>query len=365
MGTKFNIAALASVMAAAATTPLSAIAQAEEARVLEEVTVTARRREENLQDVPMAVTAISGEELTRAGADDITASRKFTPSVTLEPSRATNTTLTAFIRGVGQQDPLAGFEQGVALYIDDVYIARPQGSLLSIYDVERVEVLRGPQGTLYGRNAVGGAIKYVTKKLSGEHEFRARTQFGQYGQRDVVLTGTMPVTDTLAVGGTVASFNRDGYGDNLTTGAENYDKDIFAYRVSAEWTPSPDVFVRLAYDHTDDDSSPVAGYRPFPGAASGAPVLDDLRDTLAGAADLPTTAGIDGENEIESEGIHFSIDWDITSSLRLRSITADREDLTHSVIDFDSLASPTLMRRSSTTTSSSVRNSSCCSMAID
>ncbi|HBX73259.1 MAG TPA: TonB-dependent receptor, partial [Halieaceae bacterium] len=97
---------------------------------------------------------------------DISELAQIIPSVTLEPSRATSTTLTAFIRGVGQQDPLAGFEQGVALYLDDVYIARPQGALLDIYDVERVEVLRGPQGTLYGRNAVGGAIKYVTRRLS-------------------------------------------------------------------------------------------------------------------------------------------------------------------------------------------------------
>ncbi len=79
---------------------------------------------------------------------------------------ATNSTLTAFIRGVGQQDPVAGFEQGVGIYLDDVYLNRPQGAVLDIYDVERIEVLRGPQGTLYGRNTVGGAVKYVTRRLS-------------------------------------------------------------------------------------------------------------------------------------------------------------------------------------------------------
>ena len=106
--------------------------------VLEEIITTARRREESLQDVPIAVTAFSSEELALRGASDITEIAQSTPSVTLEPSRATNSTLTAFIRGIGQQDPLAGFEQGVALYIDDVYIARPQGALLDIYDVERI-----------------------------------------------------------------------------------------------------------------------------------------------------------------------------------------------------------------------------------
>jgi len=165
-------------------------------RLLDEITVTARRREENLQDVPAAVTAFSGQDLQLRGASDITEIAQQAPSVTLEPSRATNSTLTAFIRGIGQQDPLAGFEQGVALYVDDIYIARPQGALLDIYDVERVEVLRGPQGTLYGRNAVGGAIKYVTRRLGDEPAFRAKASLGTYNQRDLVLTGSAPVSAT-------------------------------------------------------------------------------------------------------------------------------------------------------------------------
>ena len=119
----------------------------------------------SLQDVPIAVTAYSGEQLERQGALDITDIGDTTPNVTLEASRGTNSTLTAFIRGVGQQDPVAGFEQGVGIYLDDVYLNRPQGAVLDIYDVERIEVLRGPQGTLYGRNTIGGAVKYVTRRL--------------------------------------------------------------------------------------------------------------------------------------------------------------------------------------------------------
>ncbi len=113
-----------------------------------EIVVTARRRNEILLDVPIAVTAYSGEQLERQGAIDITDVSDTTPNVNLETSRGTNTTLTAFIRGVGQQDPVAGFEQGVGIYIDDVYLNRPQGALQDIYDVELIEILRGPQGNL-------------------------------------------------------------------------------------------------------------------------------------------------------------------------------------------------------------------------
>lgn len=304
---------------------------------LEEIQVTARRRSESLQDVPIAVTAFTAEDLAMRGAPDITDIAQVAPSVTLEPSRATNTTLTAFIRGVGQQDPLAGFEQGVALYLDDIYIARPQGALLDIYDVERVEVLRGPQGTLYGRNAVGGAIKYVTKRLADEPEFNVRASYGTYNQIDVVAKASAPVSDKFRVGATVASLNRDGFGENLTTGEEHYNKKIFAARASMEFLPRENLFIRISADYTDDDSNAVSGHRENPAAVSGNPVLDDVYDTEAGASINASTAGIDGNNEVEAKGIQGTIEWEASDSFTFKSITAYREDYTESVIDFDSL----------------------------
>jgi iron complex outermembrane receptor protein len=113
----------------------------------QQIVVTARRRNELLLDVPIAVTAYSGEQLDRQGALDITDVADTTPNVTLEVSRGTNSTLTPFIRGIGQQDPVAGFEQGVGLYLDDVYLNRPQAAVLGKLDLEPFEVLRGPQGT--------------------------------------------------------------------------------------------------------------------------------------------------------------------------------------------------------------------------
>ena len=235
-------------------------ASAEEAAPAK-VVVTARRREETLQDVPVSVTAFSADQLSKQAVPDVTALALALPNTTLKASRATNSTLTAFIRGVGQADPLAGFESGVGIYIDDIYLARPQAAVADIYDVERIEVLRGPQGTLYGRNTIGGAVKYVTRKLGPQRDVRLRATVGNYQQREVVVTASTPLTDTARIGGTFARFKRDGFGTNLFTGAGNYDKDVNAARLSAEFTPNQDLFIRIAGDITQDDSSPKNGHR--------------------------------------------------------------------------------------------------------
>lgn len=295
---------------------------------LEEIQVTARRRTESLQDVPIAVTAISGAELTKLGAPDITYLAQSIPNTTLKVSRGTNTTLTAFIRGVGQQDPVAGFEAGVGLYIDDVYYNRPQGGVLDIYDVERVEVLRGPQGTLYGRNTIGGAIKYVTKRLGDEASLDLSFAGGTYGQHELKATGELPVTNDFKLGASVAYLQRNGYGENINTGEEHYDKDILAFRASAEFTPSPELFIRLSGDYLRDNSSPKSGHRLIPGLFGGAPVLDDVFDTRA---------GMTGRNEAEYYGGAMLVEYEVSEKVTLKNILAYREDESYQLIDFDSL----------------------------
>ncbi|MEM7740426.1 MAG: TonB-dependent receptor, partial [Pseudomonadota bacterium] len=293
------------------------------------ITVTARRRGESLQDVPVAVTSISGEQLENLGAPDITYVAQTTPNVTLEVSRGTNTTLTAFIRGVGQQDPVAGFENGVGIYIDDVYLNRPQGVVLDLYNVERIEVLRGPQGTLYGRNTIGGAVKYVTRRLGDEPSVSVRGTYGSFNQRDVLVTAETPITDTLRVGGTIASFKRDGFGENVTTGAENYDKEIIAARATVEFEPNDRLFVRLAGDYLEDTSNIRGGFREIPDLTDpNGPRVTDVFDTAG---------GIQGPNELEAWGAALTAELKLTDNLTLKSITALREDETETQIDFDAL----------------------------
>jgi iron complex outermembrane receptor protein len=334
-------AALLASLSSLSTMPTLAYAQSGDAASNADdgtIIVTARRREESLQDVPMAVSAFSAETLTNRGVENISEIAQSAPSVTLEPSRATNSTLTAFIRGVGQQDPLAGFEPGVALYIDDIYMARPQGALLDVYDVERIEILRGPQGTLYGRNAVGGAIKYVTRKLGADPSADLKLSYGSYNQIDAVAKVSTPLTDTVRIGLAAASLNRDGFGENLTTGLDNYNKKVLALRGSLEIQPSDALFIRLSGDYTDDDSNPVAGWRPFPGRRSGTPVTSGRYDTYAGAATNASTGGIGGNNEVNAWGAQALIELKASDAITLKSITAWRKDDTESVIDFDSLA---------------------------
>ncbi|MEX0915529.1 MAG: TonB-dependent receptor plug domain-containing protein, partial [Wenzhouxiangellaceae bacterium] len=302
--------------------------QSEEAADLGAVQVTARRREESLRDVPISVTALSGEQLQDRGAVDITYLNQVVPNTTIEVSRGTNSTLTAFIRGVGQQDPVAGFEQGVGIYLDDVYLNRPQAAVLEIYDIERVEVLRGPQGTLYGRNTIGGAVKYVTKRLGREATASIEGSIGNFSQRDLIVKGEMPIGDTFAVGAAFATFNRDGFGRNLFLDEENYNKDIQAFRASAEWTPTYNLFARLSGDYLNDTSNPRGGHRLIPGLFGGAPVLDDVFDSRS---------GIQGSNNEQDYGLQLLIEYDISPEWQFKNITAYRETNSTQRIDFEAL----------------------------
>ncbi|MBP7334779.1 TonB-dependent receptor [Niveispirillum sp.] len=304
---------------------------ASEGAMLGEIVVTARRRAESLQDVPVSISAFSAEQLENMGTPDITSLTKTTPNLTMQVARGSNSTLIAFIRGVGQQDPLWGFEPGVGLYVDDVYVARPQGAVLDIFDIERIEVLRGPQGTLYGRNTIGGAVKYVTKRIDDEPHMKAKVQVGSYKQTDLILSGSAPVTENVGVSGAVALYRRDGYGKNLTTGQEHYDKDVSAGRLSVEFKPNEDLFIRVAADKTVDDSNPRHGYRLLPTPAATPPVIPVLDSVY------DTRAGLTGKQKVKNQGASGTIEYNVSDSVMVKSITAYRDGRSDTVIDFDNL----------------------------
>ncbi|MFT6917655.1 MAG: iron complex outermembrane receptor protein [Cognaticolwellia sp.] len=302
---------------------------------LERIEVTARKSLESLQSVPVAITSIGAEQLAQNGISVMTEVQQFSPNTTLQASRGTNSTLTAFIRGVGQDDPLWGYEPGVGIYIDDVYIARPQGAVLDILDVERIEVLRGPQGSLYGKNTIGGAIKYVTKKMSGDVELDLTGTFGTYDRKDYKVAGKIPViADKLYIGFALADLKRDGYGAFLQSALpgqnlENYNKDIFAGRLTIEFEPTEDLFLRFNYDKTTDDSNAKGGYRLLPSIVTDAPVPQSVYDSYTS---MPTW------NSVESEGFSLTAEYMFNDTWSVKSITSSRDNYSKTNIDFDNTA---------------------------
>ncbi len=229
--------------AAAAGDPAAPAAQAATDEPMEEVgeeiVVTARKREENLQEVPIAVTAVSGDRLEETAAADISELQTQVPNLTVYQGRNQSTTLTAFIRGIGQADPLWGVDPGVGLYIDDVYVARPQGTLLDVYDVSRIEVLRGPQGTLYGKNTIGGAIKYVSTPLTDDTTGMISVSPGTQSNLDVRANFAGAIIPGKLRGKiALASLQHEGYGTNLFTGRDVSDRKTFAARGGLDWLAS-------------------------------------------------------------------------------------------------------------------------------
>ena len=190
------------------------IAAQEESGGLEEITVTAQRRSENIQDVPIAITAVSAEMLEARGLNDVAKLSAIAPNVTLDagtPFSGSDTVLAAYIRGIGQNDFAFNQDPGVGVYVDGVYLARSVGSNTNMLDVERVEILKGPQGTLFGRNTIGGAISIVTREPGDAFMFKGSITGGSFSRMDIQATADVPVSDRLRTSISFSSTKRDGF----------------------------------------------------------------------------------------------------------------------------------------------------------
>jgi iron complex outermembrane receptor protein len=303
---------------------------------LQEVVVTARRRSENLQDVPLAVTAISAEALTQQNATSLQDLNSFVPNIKISNDRATNSTINAYIRGVGQSDPLWGFEPGVGVYIDDVYLARPQSALLDIYDVERIEVLRGPQGTLYGKNTIAGAIKYVTRDIVGPATSTTTLTVGDYGERDVRFSGSVPLIDQhVYFGAALAYLHRDGFGEVVAQGPPSLynfvgqdvsNKDVLAARGNLTLLWGTSSKLKLLVDTIQDNSHATGGQRLNDFLA---PALDSRYDTRT---DMP----VDRDRFI-ANGVAGTYTQELAPNLDLKVVGAYRQGDGRQFIDFEEL----------------------------
>lgn len=317
---------LAAVQAQAQST--SAPAPASDAVTLDAVQVTARKREETLQEVPVAVTAFTADGLDKLNIRDLGDLDAQVPNLTVYAARGSSSTVTAYIRGVGQSDPLWGVDPGVGIYLDDVYIARPQGALLDVFDVERVEVLRGPQGTLYGKNTVGGAIKYISRGLSADTEGMAQLTVGNYGQLDVkgALGGSLG-SDALRARVAVASLHRDGFGENTVTGQDVSDKEILAARAQVGAFISDDFNIQVAFDWMDDQSG-VRGAKML-SANRFVPTAPPM------ASRYDVRNGMPNVNDTSMTGVSAVANWRISDDWNFKFVSARRESDTETNIDFD------------------------------
>ena len=302
-----------------------------DATTLGAVTVTARKREETIQDVPVAVTAFTAEALDRLAVEDLGGLDAHVPNLTIYAARGSSSTITAYIRGVGQSDPLWGVDPGVGIYMDDVYIARPQGALLDVFDVQRVEVLRGPQGTLYGKNTIGGAIKYISKGLPREMEGFAEVTVGNHDQLDVkaAVGGPLAGNDALRARIAVASLNRDGFGENVYNDQPVSDKEILAMRAQLGAYVSDDLDIQFAFDWMDDQSGVRGAKMLAPNRfVPGFDPMDSRYDIRSGMPNV---------NDTTIGGASATVNWRASDDWAFKYVLAKRESDTETNIDFDTL----------------------------
>lgn len=329
--------------------------------LLEEIIVTARKIEESLQDAPISISAFNGDSLEYRGITNIGQIAAFTPNLTFQnnPSFGGSSNAAAvYIRGVGQKEFLPTTEPGVGLYVDGVYVARSVGAILDLIDVERVEVLRGPQGTLFGRNTIGGAVSITTRKPSDEFGGKVSLTAGADSRLDFKGTVDVPFSETFRSSFSVASFNRDGY-VTRQDGVDLGDDDTLTARAAFQWDASENVVVDFAIETSrdrengppmtflgvnfagpiDPDTPPMAtinnvganlaaGGPPAPCAFPGM----EINLAVPGCYDNRYVQGRDfnagtapafSESDLTSG--NFNISWNISDNLELKSITAFRD----------------------------------------
>ena len=233
-----------------------------ESSTLDEVTVTARRREESLQDTPVSITAFSGDALEQQHIDRLSEIGSSTPNLIFDTGATfsgANSSASVFIRGIGQVDFTLTTEPGVGIYLDGVYMSQTIGSVLDLVDIEHVEVLRGPQGTLFGRNTIGGAISVISRKPDETLHGDAQITVGDYDRIDFRGTINAPLTDTLFMRASAATFNRDGFVDapNTPDGDALGSIDEDAARLAFRFEPNEKFTADLAFDLSSADETGV------------------------------------------------------------------------------------------------------------
>jgi iron complex outermembrane receptor protein len=382
---KFNKSTISAVIAASVLgTDVVLAQQAGSGFVMEEVVVTARKREENLQRTPISIAAFTANELQQRQIQSTDQLADVTPNLTFDayaPSSGQNASSQIYIRGIGQSDFTAVTDPGVGLYVDGVYYARSFGGNMGFLDLERIEILRGPQGTLFGRNTIGGAIALHTKRP--DEEFAGSVELEVGDDDKVYLTGdiNVPLAEGLYSKFSLTSRKRDGYNDRVqlaerqlsgipapTDGKDLGDDDAWAARASFVWEASDTLNFFLTGDYTDEsengspttslglneqqtfpyhtntfENGPAFGgncpfFFPPPTLPQGQRGTDNnvmcLNDTWR-RDEFETEGNAEVKSELTMWGVSLEANWDVTDWMSIKSISAYRDIDAYSARDAD------------------------------
>ena len=328
-------------------------ALAQQNGALEEIMVTARKVRENLQDTPISITALTAEGLERQqitstdSLDDVTPNLSFSNAA---PFAANNAQSVVYIRGIGQVTPTANIDPGVGLYIDDVYISQSVGGTMDFRDIDSVQVLRGPQGTLFGRNTIGGAVVITTKDPDPSAGFGGTFKLGAGTDnlRDGFIALNMPVSDTFAIRSSFGTRTQDGYVLRPFDGKLLGDTNTWTWTGKALWRPSDDLEVMLDGDYTHAGENGVAyqnvaintsatfprvvsAHAGCPGltAFNTLPAVPNIDDPRCANNFLIGERGINNgthktQSTLDNWGVGLHVEYDVNDNLQLKSITAYR-----------------------------------------
>ena len=342
--------------------------KAEESEGIEVIMVSATKRSESVQDIPLSVTAFSQQQLDIKGASSLTGIQESTPNLNFSVQSAGQNVARVTLRGVGTETLVGGGDPGVALHIDGIYVGRNSASAGDVFDVDRLEVLRGPQGTLYGRNATGGSVNIITKKPTDELEGSADLTYGNYNQARVRGVINVPLSDNLYSRVTMMSESHDGYIKNLyESGRDTDDKDSQSGRAQLLYlADSGDEYLLRGYysktggagpgsqylgtDIDTENGYPAAYLIGVSSAGGGGAVLADafgLATTAAGDSVLPLPTDLHEVRKDAPEftdtliqGVDFDASINLSDTLLLKSITSYQTNDNEILVDADNSELP-------------------------
>jgi iron complex outermembrane receptor protein len=321
--------------------------QVDKAHMVEEVVVTAQRREENILDVPIAIQVVTAQAIEEHGLEDVQRLADEVPSLIVSGQSQTGGGLNLFIRGIGSSvgEPAVGF------YIDEIYVPTSSGFTAQFIDTERVEVLKGPQGTLWGRNTTGGALHYITRKPGDKFEIKAQAEAGFYDSLDTAdvpirklgASVNIPLGDSWAVRVSGSKVEEANYTFNLERDKPEPNQDATAARVALRFHPREDFEVLANFDYLDDPHHNSFLFKNLPFAGSGAAYIEQLITDIGPEADtFRVRSDVKPIADYNERGGRLKASWSINDTWQVNSISGYRELTYDRLADLDVTQAPML-----------------------